>query len=337
MKAVALLWTLSAAAAAGWHDLPALPQALGGQTAGVSHGALLVVGGSRFDRPPYDGGTREWMDTLHVLAPGAAAWRTFPMGAPRAYACAVSYQDSVYVVGGANAEGALASVLRIEWQNGRPSIEAAPALPHALTQHGCALSGSRLYVLGGLTTVTGTTASASLLMLDLADRRKGWSELEPLPAAGRILPACGVLGSAFYVFGGAELGPGANGQPVRRYRKDAWRYEVGQGWRAAAPLPRPVVAAPAVAISPAALAVFGGDDGALDGRAAELRERHPGFSRSTLVYDAGRDVWTEGPALPVGLVTTAAVHWQSRIVIPGGEDRPGHRSARVPSIEGLRP
>lgn len=337
MKAVALLWTLSAAAATGWHDLPALPQALGGQTAGVSHGALLVVGGSRFYRPPYDGGTKEWMDTLHVLVPGAATWRRYPIGGPRAYACAVSYEDAVYVVGGANAEGALASVLRIEWRDGQPSIEAVPPLPRPLTQHACALSGSRLYVLGGLTTVTGTTASASLLVLDLADLKKGWSELEPLPAAGRILPACGVLGSSLYVFGGAELHPGASGQPVRHYRRDGWKYEVGKGWKAAAALPRPVVAAPALALSPAALAVFGGDDGALDGRAAELRERHPGFSRTTLVYDAKRDVWTEGPALPVGLVTTAAVHWQNRIVIPGGEDRPGHRSARVLSVEGIRP
>lgn len=337
MKAVALLWTLSAAAATGWHDLPALPQALGGQTAGVSHGALLVIGGSRFDRPPYDGGTKEWMDTIHVLTPGAAAWRSFPMGAPRAYACAVSYENAVYVVGGANAEGVLSSGLRIEWRDDRPSIEAIPALPRPLTQHACGLSGSRLYVVGGMSTATATTASASLFMLDLADLKKGWSELEPLPAAGRILPACGVLDSALYVFGGAELLAAANGQPVRRYRRDGWRYEVGKGWKAVAALPRPAVAAPTVAASHAALTVFGGDDGVLDGRAAELRERHPGFSRATLVYDAARDAWTEGPALPVSLVTTAAVHWQSRIVIPGGEDRPGHRSARVLSIQWLKP
>ncbi len=335
MKAVALLWTLSAAASAGWYDLPTLPQALGGQTAGVSHEALLVVGGSRFDRPPYDGGTKEWMDSIHVLARGAAVWRTFPLGAPRAYACAVSYGEAVYVVGGANAEGALASVLRIEWQAGRPRIEAAPALPRPLSQHACALSGSRLYVLGGQ--ATAAAASASLLMLDLADLRKGWIELEPVPAAGRVLPVFAALGASLYVFGGAELRPGESGQPVRRYLKDGWRYEPGKGWKAVAALPGPAVAAPSAPISPTSLAIFGGDDGALDGRAAELRERHPGFSRATLVYDSARDAWTQGPILPLGLVTTAAVLWQDRIVIPGGEDRPGHRSARVLSTEGFRP
>ncbi|QOY86450.1 Kelch repeat-containing protein [Paludibaculum fermentans] len=335
MKAVALLWTLSVAAPADWHDLPALPQALGGQTAGVSHGALLVVGGSRFDRPPYDGGSKEWLDPLHVLVPGETSWRTFSIGGPRAYACAVSYGEAVYVVGGATAEGAIASVLRIEWQAGRPTIDTAPALPRPLTQHACALSGSRLYVLGGQ--ATATAASASLLVLDLSDPKKGWMELEPIPAAGRVLPVFSALGASLYVFGGAELRPGENGQPARRYLMDGWRYEPGKGWKSVAALPRPVVAAPSAAISPTVMAIFGGDDGTLDGRAAELRERHPGFSRTTLVYDAARDAWTEGPALPVGLVTTSAVVWQDRIVIPGGEDRPGHRSGRVLSIEGFRP
>ncbi|MGC4052985.1 MAG: hypothetical protein QM757_26975 [Paludibaculum sp.] len=333
MKKVALLWTLSAAAASGWHDLPALPQSLGGQAVGVSHGALLVMGGSRFDRPPYDGGTKEWADSIHVLAPGAAVWRTFPMGAPRAYTCAVSYGDAVYLAGGANAEGPVASVLRVEWLAQRAKVSIVAPLPHALSQHGCGLIGSRLFVVGGLTSASATSASASLFILDLADPREGWKELEPLPAPGRILAACGVMGSSFYMFGGAELRAGSDGQPLRRYLRDGWRYTPGKGWTAAAPLPKPVVAAPALPISNSILAVFGGDDGALDGRAAELRERHPGFSRTTFLYDSLRDTWTEGPSLPVGLVTTGAVDWQSRIVIPGGEDRPGHRSARVLSID----
>ncbi|MGJ5813644.1 hypothetical protein [Paludibaculum fermentans] len=333
MIAVALLWTLTAA---GWHDLPSLPQALGGQTAGVSHGAMMVVGGSRFDRPPYDGGTKEWMDSLHVLAPGAAAWRSFSLGAPRAYACAVSYREAVYVVGGANAEGPLTSVLRIEWLDGRPKLDTAPALPRPLTQHACALNGARLYVFGGQTSAS-AMASSGLLMLDLADLKSGWKELEPLPAAGRILPACAALGASLYVFGGAELSTGAGGQAVRRYLKEGWRYDPGRGWKAVAALPAPVVAAPSAALSSTALAVFGGDDGLLDGRAAEFRERHPGFRRTTLLYDAASNAWKEGPVLPVSLVTTAAVHWQNQLVIPGGEDRPGHRSARVLSIEELKP
>jgi hypothetical protein len=32
---------------------------------------------------------------------------------------------------------------------------------------------------------------------------------------------------------------------------------------------------------------------------------------------------------PVSLVTTSAVNWQGAVIIPGGEDRPGHRSARA--------
>lgn len=333
MKTAALAISMSMATITGWHDLPALPQALGGQTAGMSHGALLVVGGSRFDRPPYDGGTKEWVDTLHVLAAGETAWRSFPLGVPRAYACAVSYGEAVYVVGGANAKGPLADVLRIEWLEERPRLSAAPALPRPLMQHGCALSGSLLYVVGGQSHTDEVPASASLQVLDLAAQEQGWRELPPLPGAGRILPVCGALGSGLHVFGGAELRAGPNGQVTRRYLRDGWRFEPGVGWRTAAPLPRAVVAAPAVALSKRTLAVFGGDDGALDGRMAELRERHPGFPRGTLLFDADRGVWQEGEALPVSLVTTAAVLRNGHVVIAGGEDRPGHRSARVLTLE----
>lgn len=327
---MALTW--STAVAAGWNDLPPLGQALGGQSAGVSHRALLVVGGSRFDRPPYAGGTKEWVDTLQVLLAGATAWRSFALGTPRAYACAVSSGEAVYVVGGSNARGHLADGVRIEWDGRAPRVEALPALPRPLAQHACAVRGSRLYVLGGQSRPDETTASARLLELDLQAPGTGWRELVALPAEGRIFPVFAALGDSLYAFGGAEVLPGAGGTPARRYLKDGWQYRPGAGWSAAAALPSPRVAAPAAVLSDTTLAVFGGDDGALAGRAAELGERHPGFARDSFLFDAVKNAWSEGVPLPVGLVTTAAVRWRDQIVIVGGEDRPGHRSARVPAI-----
>lgn len=329
MMALTVALAFMAASGDGWHDLAPLPQALGGQTAGVSHGALLVAGGSRFDRPPYDGGVKQWVDTLYALTPDAAAWRAFPLGAPRAYACAVSYGEAIYVTGGSNAGGHLADVLRIEWDGTRPQLDALPALPFPLAQHACALIGSELYVIGGQNRPDELAASARLLVIDLAAPAKGWRELAPLPGAGRILPVCAALGSDLYVFGGAAIGAGADGKPVRTYLKDGWRYRAKEGWSKVASLPHPLVAAPALALSDTRLAIFGGDDGSLAGQAAALRDRHPGFTRATLVFDAPRGSWVEGEGLPVGLVTTAAVCWQGNAVIAGGEDRPGHRSTRV--------
>jgi N-acetylneuraminic acid mutarotase len=75
--------------------------------------------------------------------------------------------------------------------------------------------------------------------------------------------------------------------------------------------------------------VFSGDDGELAPRVQELGHRHPGFSREILTYDPRTDRWSRAGSLPVSLVTTNAVRWNDRWVIPGGEDRPGHRSATV--------
>ncbi len=47
-----------------WQKLPDLPQPSGGQLAGVSGGALLVIGGSYFKVSIFEGGTKLWLDTI---------------------------------------------------------------------------------------------------------------------------------------------------------------------------------------------------------------------------------------------------------------------------------
>jgi N-acetylneuraminic acid mutarotase len=102
----------------------------------------------------------------------------------------------------------------------------------------------------------------------------------------------------------------------------------------------PVVAAPAVAYGQSHILVLGGDDGSHAARTQELKDNHPGFSRRILAYHTITGTWTQAGALPKGLVTTTAVHWREAIVIPGGEDRPAHRSSDVlaahPSSERAR-
>ncbi|MGV3723297.1 MAG: hypothetical protein ACO1SX_20555, partial [Actinomycetota bacterium] len=61
----------------------------------------------------------------------------------------------------------------------------------------------------------------------------------------------------------------------------------------------------------------------------ELKERHPGFCTDVLTFDTRTGAWKRSGTLPLGLVTTNAVRWGARLVIPGGEDRPGHRSTRA--------
>lgn len=319
-----LLAATAAARSGSWTDLPALPVAISGQFAGVSHGALIVVGGSSFEKPPYDGGVKQWHDRILVLAPGSSQWHSFPREGPIGYGGSVTWRDSLVMAGGSNGAAHTRNVRRIEWRDGKPVITALPGLPEATANCEAALIGDMMYVFGGQDAPASTKASSSLVRLDLAHPERGWRTLPPLPGPGRILPVFAAVGSQLFVFGGAELTPRG-----RHYLQDGWRWSEAGGWRSTVPPSHPMVAAPAVAIDPGSVLVFGGDDGANATRVEELRERHPGFHTEVYEFSAAQQKWTRRAALPLGLVTTTAVVWQGRIVIPGGEDRPGHRSARV--------
>ena len=111
------------------------------------------------------------------------------------------------------------------------------------------------------------------------------------------------------------------------FRSDAYRYTPGKGWTRLADLPRVAVAAP----SPAAevggkLLVIGGDDGA---QVSVAPTDHKGFTREVLAYDPATDKWRRGGEAPFSLVTTTLAQWGGRIVVTGGEQRPGVRSPSV--------
>jgi N-acetylneuraminate epimerase len=313
-----------------WTDLPPLPAAISGQFAGVSHGALLVVGGSSFEKPPYDGGVKQWLDTIQVLVPHASQWQTFHTSGPIAYGGSITWGDALIMAGGSDGRNNFREVRKVEWIGDKPIETKLPPLPIPLANCEAALIGNRMFVFGGQQSPTAASASNSLFSLDLVNPQSGWQTLDALPGPARILPVFASAGPDLYVFGGAELTPSG-----RRYLRDGWRWRTAEGrtsregWR---PVPRPpfaMVAAPAVMLSAKSIAVFGGDDGEFALRVEELRDRHPGFSKDVYEFRIDRPEWIRRGTLPLGLVTTTAVRWHDRIVIPGGEDRPGHRSARV--------
>jgi N-acetylneuraminic acid mutarotase len=75
--------------------------------------------------------------------------------------------------------------------------------------------------------------------------------------------------------------------------------------------------------------IFGGDDGKLATQIFSLKNQHPGFSLNVLRLDAHGLIWSSISQLPLSLVTTGSAFWQGQFVIPGGENKPGHRSNRV--------
>lgn len=322
-----------------WTSLPELPLPLSGHFAGTSNGALIVVGGTNFPVPLFEGGTKEWYGSVYTLSAGEKKWRKrLELPHSIAYGGSVSSAAGLVCIGGGDAARHYRDVFRLESAKSGAvrKVNLAP-LPEPVAFFGAALIGETAYVAGGQSGPKSTEASAEVRSLDLSAKGAKWVDLPPIPGPGRILAAVAAQDGALYVFGGCELRRGPDGKAVRNYLTDAYCYRPGKGWKRIADLPAPVSAAPSIAHGPSHILVFGGDDGANATRVMELKDKHPGFSRKILAYHTITDTWAQLGTLPQGLVTTNAVTWEGKIAIPGGEDRPGHRSSAVLGASGIKP
>jgi N-acetylneuraminic acid mutarotase len=298
------------------------------------HGdALIVAGGANFPhQPPWEGGVKVWHDDVFVLEKPDGPWRkagSLPVAL--GYGVAVSHARGLVCIGGSNADRHFGSVMVLRWLKGRLQTELLLGLPQDGANLSGALVGDTVYVAGGIERPDSTNALNTLWSMDLSQRRPGWRKLEPLPGAGRMLATAGAFAGSFYLFGGASLHAGPDGRPVRDWLREAWRYTPGKGWKQMADLPRVAVAAPSPApVVNDQLLVIGGDDG------AQVKTRptdHKGFRRDVLAYDPKTDRWERWGEMPAALVTTPAVRWGGKIIIPGGEARPGIRSTEIWSLE----
>lgn len=314
-----------------WRPLPSVPDREGfaGSYAGVSHGTLLVAGGSNFpEKRPWEGGRKFWYDHVFALASENAQWREVGhLPAAAGYGVTLTLEEGVLLIGGSSAEKNLSTVTLMSWDGQSLEFNAWPALPKPLGMCTGARVGRLVYVAGGLDRPDAGVAQRDAYVLDLDHLDAGWHALPPLPGPERFLAVSGAFDGGFYLFGGARLVPGPNGQPIREWLRDAWRYTPEKGWQRLADLPRSSVAAPSPAPTVGdCLLVLGGDDGS---QVDVAPTAHRGFPRDVLAYDPARDRWEVKGELPFSLVTTTATSWHDGIVIAGGEARPGIRSPAV--------
>jgi len=343
-----------------WSSLAPLPDKKGvaGAFAGVSggdpqSGVLVVAGGANFPgQPPWAGGTKAWHAAAYVLPAPNAAWLiATPLPRPLGYGVTASYGGRVWCVGGGDATEHVRSTVALEWDAATNTLrvepDALPPLPEAMAFGSGVLVGSRLFIAGGQTTPAATEGLGTFWSIDLAvaaaDRR--WQEHPSWPGPKRILPVLGTLqgqgaGKVFLV-SGAELVPAeataGNGTPTvtRRFLTDAYEFDPhDNSWRAIAPCPKPLIAAPSPAIPLGAsrLAFLPGDDGSLFLKQKELAGHHPGFPRQMYVYDTRDNAWHAAGTVPDGVrpaVTTPTVAWRGSWVVPSGEVQPGLRSPQI--------
>jgi N-acetylneuraminic acid mutarotase len=310
-----------------WHDLPQLPQSLAGQCVGTIGDLLVVAGGSKWTKPPWDGGIKQWSDEVFALAPGTQQWQMIGhLPKPMAYGSAVQAGKTLLCIGGQDAQQTFNTTLQLSLDGDKLTVKDLPDLPRSITNASGALVDEKVYIVGGQHSLNPKDVSREIWSLDLADRK--WKQ-EPTPPwqHARILPVVAGCGTDLYVASGADLVVDAGDAFHRTYLSDVWRLKRGAAWERLADTPSPVAGAPSVCDESGSLVVFGGDNGGLATQILSLKDKHPGFSLKTLrLHDS---TWSTISQLPLSLVTTGATYWKGQIVIAGGENQPGHRSNRV--------
>lgn len=329
----------SSAKPLSFNNLLSIPDPIGfaGSFAGISNGTLLVAGGANFPDggAPWTGSKKAWHDQIFALEKPGAAWK--PAGKlphPLGYGASVTWKDALIIIGGSNEKGHYADVLVLKYVNGKIECTSLPPLPKPIANTSGILVGDVIYIAGGVETPDAKNTEKNFWSLDLHAEEMAWKILEAWPGPSRMFAIAGTQGSDFYLFSGAELENGA-----RDYLKDAYRYEPDKGWKKLTDLPSSVTAAPSPAYSAGQsnLMIFGGDDGKLAAVAAELKEKHPGFSRQVLNYNIITDTWSvTGQLPPAPAVTTTLTLWDGNVIIPGGEVRPAVRTPKVLVVKPIK-
>ncbi|MCA9185251.1 MAG: hypothetical protein KDA99_06510 [Planctomycetales bacterium] len=349
-----------------WQSLPDIPVklGLGGPVVGVSNGALVVAGGANFpEGPPWSEppGKKRWHREIFALVDTNGGWRAAgQLPVNLAYAATVPWRDGFLIIGGEEDGTAVDTVYfcRFEREEYRCSVTHICNMPVAASY----LSACR--VAGGETIyVAAATRSGNFPCMDVKHfwrlefddpSEPTWTRLPPWPGAARHKAMLVALGNAdgnpdvdraVYLFGGERPCVDESGQPMLdrfEYLTDAYRYRESDEWSRMAELPvhdggdgryagqrRPIAAAACVALDARRFAVFSGDTGRY---VTQPLDDRPDFPTDILVYDRQLDQWQAAGRMPRGVVTTTAVWWQKKIVIPSGELRPAIRTPQVIAV-----
>ena len=309
---------------------------MAGAFAGVSGGALLVMGGANFpDRMPWEGGAKVWHDEIYVLASPEGAWTTVgKLPRPLAYGVSIQTDEGVLCIGGNDASRCYADVFLVTWDGQAPRVRPFPSLPVPLANACGASAGVTVFVAGGETEPNAVRCSTGFFSMTMNAKRPYWRKLSPCPGEARTLAVAASAQGRFLLMGGVALSAGQDGKPVRRYLNTACCFEASaQEWRALPDMPRPAAAAPTPApvLMDSQVLVLGGDDGSRAG--FQPLSDHPGFPGTVLAYDLLAGAWSSLKAVPAPRATLPAVAWRGRIVLPSGEVRPGVRSPEVWAAE----
>ena len=312
-----------------WQQLADLPDAEGyaGSYAGVHNGALIVTGGANFpEKPLWEGGPKRWTDRVFVLPAGSDTWvESTPLPKPLGYGATATLPEGVMLIGGSNADGAVADCYLLTWDGNTVACRELPALPTTLTGHAATVRGGKVYVQGGSVAPGEQDAESRMWVYDPA--AAVWSEAPALPARGRFLQQMATSADTIYVLGGIGLKDGEDGRKVRDMLTEAWSYNEFGGWEQLPDLPHFCAAGPTPApVVNGRIYLLGGDDATVKGFTPQ---NHPGFHNFSLCYCITCGEWKDAGEIAVARAVLPCAEWEGMAVIINGEQRPGKRSNQV--------
>ena len=320
-----------------WEDLP---DAIGrkGMYGGVSHGHVILAGGSNFPTPQRAGGTKRFHADI-VVRPlplsRAAPWRltaeTLPE--PIGEGATLSTSHGVLGIGGQREQSASAEVFLLRWNGATQRVERSvlPELPEPAASAAAVELDGAVYVAGGMNE---RATLRNFWRLDLAKAvarptATPWERLPAWPGVARfgakLSVITGVAGPRLMLTGGIA-GP-ARG--TEDYLREMWLYDPREGqWSRGAIMPWGAVLGMAIAWTASHAIILGGSDGHDFHRMRELGDRYR-IPDDVLVYDVAADRWGRDGTMPVGVVGATAIKLEASWLIVGGEPSPGLRTPRV--------
>jgi N-acetylneuraminic acid mutarotase len=343
-------------------QLPASPgqkQPIGfaGPVAGISNNILLVGGGANFPAAmPWEGGKKKYYDDVFVYHVKDNRLQllemVYKLNEKIAYAASCTTSRGVLYAGGENENGISNRTRLLRWNKAdqKIDIEELAALPLPVTNAAAAIHNNMVYLAGG---ETAAGVSNHFFCLDLNQHSPAWHELPalPVPVSHMVLIA-GTTETRplIYLAGGRKKN--ANG--LSDLYNNFYVFDINENkWVQKKSLPCPLMAGTGIACGADNILLFGGDTGKqfhetellaqsinqtgdstlkekLIKQKNALQAAHPGFSKTVLLYNAGTDEWIAAGEMEYpAQVTTLAINWNGKVLIPGGEIRAGVRTPLI--------
>lgn len=315
--------------------IPEIPveKGLGGAFSGISNKVLIVAGGSYFDKPLWENGKKIYSDSIFVCKKEKDGYKWIFAGKlpyPVAHGASVSTGRGLFCIGGKTDTQTYDQVWLLRWDENKQEIvieNHQPSLPSPCAYPAAAYMDNSLYVAGGLS----NSSQKNFWKLNIKQNKENrWEDLGDCPGDERygatLLEQSNGENDCLYLFGGK------NGE---KYLTDAYCYNpvkpVSARWERLKELPRPVFGAPAVSYKASSMFIFSGSDGHDRDRIDEVRNEYR-FTPDIMCFNTITKEWRKVGELPQGIVNSQATFWNERIVIPGGEIRPGARTPEVTTV-----